>query len=119
MAVQTQTIQQVKKANGNGHLKLDTARTGVVDGWWRGNKSGSIPTARPGYPDFYDKTDEASLLKKRTWVKEHLALCFRMWGDLGFGHGVSGHITVKDPILKDHYWINPLGMHFGCITVSE
>lgn len=54
-----------------------------------------MPATRLGYPDFYDKDDQASLLKKREWVKEHLALCFRMWGDLGFGHGVSGHITVK------------------------
>lgn len=99
-----------------------TTRTGVVDGWWRGNKAGTIPAYRLGYPEFYDKTDEASLLKKRQWIKvsrpcvlgpqnrrgytgrkmeleadeqEHLALCFRMWADLGFGHGASGHITVK------------------------
>lgn len=67
----------------------------MVDGWWRGNKAGTIPVQRPGFPAFYDLKDEASLMLKRQWIKEHLALCFRMWGDLGFGHGVSGHITVK------------------------
>jgi len=94
----TQTHTHTAATTPVGTLRLRShapPRTGVVDGWWRGNKAGTIPLHRPGYPAFYDLEDEASLLKKRQWIKEHLALCFRMWGDLGFGHGVSGHITVK------------------------
>ncbi len=66
---------------------------------WRGNKAGTIRATT--YPDFYYKTDEASLLQKREWVKEHLALCFRLWGKAGYNVGVAGHITVRDPILRD------------------
>ncbi|GMK56268.1 hypothetical protein CspeluHIS016_0301080 [Cutaneotrichosporon spelunceum] len=84
---------------------------------WRGNKAGTIKATT--YPDFYYKTDEESLLKKREWVKEHLALCFRLWGRAGYNVGVAGHITVRDPILRDHYWMNPFGLHFSLITKSS
>lgn len=30
-----------------------------------------------------------------------------------------GHITVRDPVLPDHFWMNPFGVHFSCITVSN
>lgn len=31
----------------------------------------------------------------------------------------SGHITVRDPILRDHFWMNPFGVHFSSMTVSK
>lgn len=34
---------------------------------WRGNKAGTIRATT--YPDFYYKTDEESLLRKREWIK--------------------------------------------------
>jgi ribulose-5-phosphate 4-epimerase/fuculose-1-phosphate aldolase len=33
-----------------------------------------------------------------------MAAAFRYWGKLGFGEGTAGHITVRDPVLPDHYW---------------
>ena len=30
-----------------------------------------------------------------------------------------GHITARDPELTDHFWVNPFGMHFGHIRVSD
>jgi len=44
---------------------------------------------------------------------------FRYWGKLGFGEGATGHITVRDPVLPDHYWMNPFGVHFSCINKSK
>ncbi|CAD6579326.1 MAG: hypothetical protein CYPHOPRED_000852 [Cyphobasidiales sp. Tagirdzhanova-0007] len=79
---------------------------------WRGNKKGTV--RYQGYPDF--KNDKYA---ERQWVKEHLAGAFQYWGKIGFGEGLSGHITVRDPVLEDHYWMNPFGMHFSCITVSD
>jgi hypothetical protein len=32
---------------------------------------------------------------------------------------VAGHISVRDPILTDHFWLNPLSMHFSLICVSD
>lgn len=33
-------------------------------------------------------TDEAGLLAKRQWVREHLAIAFRFWGKMGYGEGI-------------------------------
>lgn len=76
---------------------------------WRGDREGKIKM--PGVPTFDDKYEE------RKWVKQHMAGCFRYWGKLGFGEGTAGHITVRDPVLTDHYWMNPFGMHFSLIKV--
>lgn len=78
---------------------------------WRGDRVGTIKM--PGVPTFEDKHEE------RTWVKQHMAACFRYWGKMGFGEGTAGHITVRDPVLTDHYWMNPFGMHFSLIKVSQ
>jgi hypothetical protein len=76
---------------------------------WRGNRDGTIKM--PGVPTFDDKYEE------RTWLKQHMAGCFRYWGKMGFGEGTAGHITVRDSVLTDHYWMNPFGMHFSLIKV--
>ncbi|KAF5374972.1 hypothetical protein D9758_000234 [Tetrapyrgos nigripes] len=77
---------------------------------WRGNKQGTIELAT--VPKFDSPYEE------REWIKEHMAAAFRYWGKLGYGEGVSGHITVRDPVLPDHYWMNPFAEHFSTITKS-
>lgn len=37
----------------------------------------------------------------------------------GFDEGIAGHITVRDPKYTDHFWVNPFGMHFSQISVSD
>ena len=32
---------------------------------------------------------------------------------------MAGHITYRDPEFKDHFWVNPLGVHFSQISVSD
>ncbi|KAK8067761.1 hypothetical protein PG996_006873 [Apiospora saccharicola] len=65
------------------------------------------------YPVFDNPADE------RTYRKQHLAAAFRVFADRGFDEGVAGHISVRDPILTDHFWLNPLSMHFSLIKVSD
>jgi hypothetical protein len=84
---------------------------------WRGDKEGALKIE--AYPSFMHATDPAGLLEKRQWVKEHLAIAFRFWGKMGYGEGISGHITVRDPILRDHFWMNPFGVHFSSMSVSK
>ncbi|GAA6041684.1 hypothetical protein JCM8097_003083 [Rhodosporidiobolus ruineniae] len=79
---------------------------------WRGNKEGTLRLNT--IPDF-----KGDLYAKRQWVKEHLAAAFQYWGKLGYAEGVSGHITVRDPVKPDHYWMNPFAVHFSSITVSK
>jgi ribulose-5-phosphate 4-epimerase/fuculose-1-phosphate aldolase len=41
------------------------------------------------------------------------------FAERGFDEGVAGHISVRDPILTDHFWLNPLSQHFSQISVSD
>ncbi|EER26830.1 hypothetical protein D8B26_005623 [Coccidioides posadasii str. Silveira] len=65
------------------------------------------------YPKFDTLEDE------RLYRKQHLAAAFRVFADRGFDEGVAGHISVRDPILTDHFWLNPLSQHFSQICVSD
>ncbi|HEY3743503.1 MAG TPA: class II aldolase/adducin family protein, partial [Bryobacteraceae bacterium] len=61
----------------------------------------------------------ASLEEERLHRKQRLAGALRLFGAFGFSEGVAGHITARDPILTDHFWVNPFGMHFSHIRVSD
>ena len=50
---------------------------------------------------------------------EKLAAGFRLFSYFGYDEGVAGHITVRDPEFSDHFWVNPIGVHFGQIKVSD
>ncbi len=60
-----------------------------------------------------------SVEEERLHRKQRLAAAFRMFSRCGFDEGVAGHITARDPELTDHFWVNPFGMHFGQIRVSD
>lgn len=47
------------------------------------------------------------------------ALIWDSFAERGFDEGVAGHISVRDPILTDHFWLNPLSQHFSQICVSD
>ena len=49
------------------------------------------------YPKF------ESLEEERLYRKQHLAAAYRVFADRGFDEGVAGHISVRDPILTDHF----------------
>jgi hypothetical protein len=66
--------------------------------------SGALGLAKDGrklkirsYPKF------ETLLEERNYRKQHLAAAFRVFADRGFDEGVAGHISVRDPILTDHF----------------
>ncbi|KAF2424228.1 L-fuculose-phosphate aldolase [Tothia fuscella] len=65
------------------------------------------------YPKFDRLEDE------RLYRKQHLAAAFRVFAARGYDEGVAGHISVRDPILTDHFWLNPLSQHFSLIKVSD
>jgi ribulose-5-phosphate 4-epimerase/fuculose-1-phosphate aldolase len=74
-------------------------------------------TAKPvkldGMPTFASVEDE------RLHRKQKLAGALRIFGRLGFGEGVAGHITVRDPEFPDHFWVNPFAVSFRHIRVSD
>ncbi|WP_077212223.1 class II aldolase/adducin family protein [Bacillus dakarensis] len=57
--------------------------------------------------------------EERQHLKQRLAAAFRLFSRFGFDEGVAGHITARDPERKDHFWVNPFGMHFGQIKASD
>ncbi len=40
-------------------------------------------------------------------------------GRLRLAEGVAGHVTVRDPEHTDHFWVNPFGLNFKLMTVSD
>ena len=61
----------------------------------------------------------ATVEEERLHRKQRLAAGFRLFSKAGFDEGVAGHITARDPELTDHFWVNPFGMHFSQIKVSD
>lgn len=64
-------------------------------------------------PVFEDKKLE------RKHIKEHMAGTFRIFGRRGYNEGPAGHMSVRDPLSPETFWINPLGVHFSAIQVSD
>jgi ribulose-5-phosphate 4-epimerase/fuculose-1-phosphate aldolase len=64
-------------------------------------------------PEFQSIEDE------RLHRKQRLAGALRIFGRFGFSEGVAGHITARDPELSDHFWVNPFGMSFRHVKVSD
>ncbi len=60
-----------------------------------------------------------TVAEERLRRKQKLAGALRIFGRFGFGEGVAGHITVRDPEYPDHFWVNPLGQSFRHMKVSD
>lgn len=71
------------------------------------------PVSLSGPPTFETVEEE------RAHRKAKLAGALRVFGRLGFGEGVAGHITARDPEFTDHFWVNPFGMSFRHIRSSD
>ncbi len=61
----------------------------------------------------------SSIEEERAHRKQRLAASFRLFAKYGFDEGVAGHITARDPEKPDHFWVNPFGMDFSLIRVSD
>ncbi|MFE5519188.1 class II aldolase/adducin family protein [Streptomyces virginiae] len=65
-------------------------------------------------PPVFDDPDQ-----EREHRKQRLAGACRIFGRFGFSEGVAGHITVRDPEYPNMFWVNPFGMSFRHIRVSD
>jgi len=73
------------------------------------NTKGALPTIFEG-----ETIEEIRLHRKRM-----LLVAFRLFGKFGFDEGLAGHITVRDPERLDHFWVNPMGVSFKQIKLSQ
>ncbi|PIA94257.1 Decarboxylase NovR [Cercospora beticola] len=64
---------------------------------------GKTKSGKPLKIRSYPKFD--SLEEERLYRQQHLAAAYRIFADRGFDEGVAGHISVRDPILKDHFYL--------------
>jgi ribulose-5-phosphate 4-epimerase/fuculose-1-phosphate aldolase len=71
-------------------------------------------TAAANYLPRFDTLEEDRLHRK-----QRLAAAYRLFGKFGFDEGIAGHITARDPERLDHFWVNPFGMNFSHIRVSD
>ena len=65
------------------------------------------------YPQFNTVEEE------RHYRKKMLAAAYRIFGKLGFSEGVAGHITCRDPEYTDCFWVNPFGLSFRQLKMSD
>lgn len=57
--------------------------------------------------------------QERRHRKQRLAAALHIFGKYGFGEGVSGHISVRDPEHPDLFWVNPFGVSFSLVKVTD
>jgi ribulose-5-phosphate 4-epimerase/fuculose-1-phosphate aldolase len=57
--------------------------------------------------------------EERLHRKQMLVAAFHLFCKFGFDEGVAGHITARDPERLDHFWVNPFGLSFGEVRVSD
>ncbi|MGB2742413.1 MAG: class II aldolase/adducin family protein [Cognaticolwellia sp.] len=60
-----------------------------------------------------------NLQQQQTYDKQRLAAGFRILALHGFDEGLAGHITQRDCIDPETFWVNPVGMHFAHIKASD
>jgi len=70
-------------------------------------------TNLPSPPRFDNLADE------RLHRKQRLAAAFRIFSRFGLDEGAAGHITVRDPEFPETFWLNPFGVHFSQVKVSN
>ncbi|MDQ6840145.1 MAG: class II aldolase/adducin family protein [Actinomycetota bacterium] len=66
-----------------------------------------------------DMPEFANVEEERLYRKQRLAAGFRLFSKFGFDEGIAGHITARDPEDPDRFWVNPWGVHFSQICVSN
>src|SRR5476651_181013 len=70
-------------------------------------------TNMPVPPKFDNVADE------RLHRKQRLAAAFRIFSRFGLDEGAAGHITARDPEHPETFWLNPFGVHFSQVKVSN
>jgi len=81
------------------------------------NRPLNVPPQRHDW--FAAPAPRTSHAAERRHRQETLAVAFRLFAQQGFDYGLAGHITARDPEFTDHFWVNPLGIHFSQIKVSD
>ncbi|KAG4440076.1 hypothetical protein IFR05_004419 [Cadophora sp. M221] len=84
------------------------------------------PDYSSGHPSLAYVDEEAENAPKfedpyaeRAYLKHRLAIAFRVFAQFGLAEGVAGHITLRDPVDPNSFWVNPFGTHFSLIRDED
>jgi ribulose-5-phosphate 4-epimerase/fuculose-1-phosphate aldolase len=77
------------------------------------------PTPMDRYGNLPQPPVFSTPVEERLHRKQRLAASFRIFSKFGFDEGVAGHITARDPEFPDTFWVNPFGVHFSHVKVSN
>jgi ribulose-5-phosphate 4-epimerase/fuculose-1-phosphate aldolase len=61
----------------------------------------------------------ASVEQERYYRNKMLVVAYRNFGKLGFSEGLAGDISCRDPEYPDCFWVNPFGMYFKRLKISD
>ncbi|OCH85314.1 arad-like aldolase/epimerase [Obba rivulosa] len=110
-------------AEGNGlaqgSLKQATDVAQANSNGAASQSSRTPPDLLSGLRDLIAPPKFSSQLEEREYIKFRLAQAFRIFGNLGYDEGAAGHITVRDNIRPDCFWVNPFGKHFSLIQPGD
>ena len=81
-------------------------------------KRATIGSEKAG-PGALPPSEFASVEEEREYITQRLAAAFRIFGYLQYDAGVAGHISARDPERLDHFWVNPVAMHFSLVKSSD
>ena len=73
----------------------------------------------PGIEKMVNYPQFTTVEEERHYRKKMLAAAYRIFGKLGFSEGVAGHITCRDPEYPDCFWVNPFGLSFKRLKMSD
>jgi ribulose-5-phosphate 4-epimerase/fuculose-1-phosphate aldolase len=59
------------------------------------------------------------VVEERTVRQVGLVRALRVLARLGYADGIAGHVSVSDPELADHYWVNPFCVDFTTVTTAD
>jgi ribulose-5-phosphate 4-epimerase/fuculose-1-phosphate aldolase len=79
--------------------------------------SGYLADTHTGLP--MPDREVRSVAEERRHRKQRLTAALRLFGKYGFGEGISGHISVRDPEHSDRFWVNPFGVSFNLMRVRD
>lgn len=60
--------------------------------------------------------DPAGLRERR---KRTASAAFHLLASLHMNLGVSGHLSVRDPVRADCFWVNPFGVGYGAMRAAD
>ena len=87
------------------------------------SRTGPVPakvaSILPEQQEGFVTPQQPTIEEERLSRKQRLAAAYRIFGRFRFDMGGAGHITARDPEWPDHFWVNPFGVHFTKIRVSD